>query len=104
MSLHQAVPKHLDLAGVADLGLAHHDLKGAVGHVLPILHDAHYVLANLLRSEGDACGSGGQKGRQERERERERERLRQIIERLGTHLNCYFSNVFQDLTNLLISP
>ena len=50
-ALGEALAVDLDLAGVADLALAHEDLERRVGDVLPVAQHVHQVLANLVRRE-----------------------------------------------------
>lgn len=55
VTLHQPLTVNLHLAGVSDLRLTHHDLKGTVGHVFPVLLHAYHVFAHFLRRERDPC-------------------------------------------------
>lgn len=47
-----------DLAGVAHVGLHHHDGERAVGDVLAVLKDANLMLAHLAGDEGETCVGG----------------------------------------------
>ena len=55
VSLQQPLTRDLHLTGVSDLRLTHHDLKGTVGHMFPVLLHADHMFAHFLWRERDPC-------------------------------------------------